>query len=231
MAEQQNQKKVIDATQLSIGVHQLGDDEVHGSKYYKDCEAVQTWAEWLKGTRTTYSFCWSLDVVAKKTVVRPREGFHPSDDLRTSDLNVGEIVTLDGRKCVSAKAPFKIMDYQAHASVTIATSELDTNTDFICVKGLHFWAHLDALKKDAGNRGLNYTSKTRDSNGITVEDTKHRLPNDWNVAHDQTTTRKYDKTCRLVEETERKGNQLVKSTKYYNHNNNSSRVWDFVCTL
>lgn len=184
----QNQKKVIRVANLPAGVHLLDDnEEVHGFKYYKDCEAVQTWYELLRGVKTTFSFCFSPKAIAKKTVVRPRCGGY-SDDLRTEKLNVGKIVTPCGRECKSAKAPFYTMEYRANET---KDSALDTRFDRVCEEGIHFWARLDALKFDAGIRAFYYSSTTRDRNGVAIETTDYELDRDWNLK--KTVTRKYNK--------------------------------------
>ncbi len=142
---------------LPIGVHFIN-EPVSGQKYFTKCR-VQGWTEWLRGTYQEYEKCSSKIIVEKGgTVVTPQikmynydanrdEGFEitcKSNDLRTDKMRIGEILTDDGKKCISANSYVNDMEYKPNTSYL---ARLDTNIDDECAQGLHFYPTDDIMEK------------------------------------------------------------------------------------
>lgn len=155
-AQLADKTKINNTSDLPVGVHDVVDGEITGFKYYTGCKVLQTWTELIKGEYREYDVCWSRIAVKKGgRVVRPRDGLRSSDDLRTNQFHVDDIVTPDGNKCISAVAPFRSMSYTPNK---IYTSLLNESLDNRCVIGLHFLPTMEALKKYCGYNG--YTVRT-----------------------------------------------------------------------
>lgn len=171
MAVSSEQKKVINAAELPIGVHEP-ENPVNAFKYFQHCEVQQTWWERFRGIRTEYSVCWA-NVAMKGSIVVP-EGLgnseSPSDDLRTNIMYVSDIVTPNGRPCVSAKSPYRGMPYKPNTEVV---SQLNTDITERCTEGLHCCPTMESLGKEIGFK--KYSVTTRDKHGKIIKITDHKL--------------------------------------------------------
>lgn len=162
MAQLADQTKIINATELPIGVHKVENGEINGYKYFEKCR-VRTWVDWLTGKQREYGICWArVSVKEGGEIVRPLvcgTTSLPSDDFRTDKLDVDDIVTPDGYKCSSAVSPFCNMEYNSNQTYK---SSLDTRLDRECVIGLHFFPTMEALKNYVGEKSYSITTYDHD---------------------------------------------------------------------
>lgn len=166
-------------TEIPPGYYKITKGKLIGYKYFYSCEPVQTFTQWLKTGfgryPQTYSGC-----IAKVTVdegsefVRPiRHRYNyddrgseyrvPSMDFRANKYHVGDIITPDGKKCVSAQSPFRNMMYHPNQTYT---SELATTTSYECEKGLHFYPTEEILK--SYTQGQQYCIDTKNKSGTVI---------------------------------------------------------------
>lgn len=114
MMKSENQENAENASKVPYGSHVTGRD-INGWKYFRNCR-VQTWSDWLTGRYREYDHCRAKVTVREGgTIVRPEwineydeQVF--SDNLRTNKLEIGDIETQDGHKCLSAKTGLILYD-------------------------------------------------------------------------------------------------------------------------
>ena len=140
-----DQKSEINCHDLPLGMTLCGDQPVRGFKYFVDCEVKQTFLERITAKHTVYSHCYAMVTVPTNgKVVRPIDtdfSYYDdqavkSHDIRSDKLIIGDIFTPGGKKCMSARSPFRRMVYHP---MTEYLSVLDLNYGNECREGLHFY--------------------------------------------------------------------------------------------
>jgi hypothetical protein len=150
--------KISSAHDLPVGLSEIRQGTVYGYKFFTDCTTEQTWADWLVGrSHGTYSLCFSkVAVNPGNQILRPSEfycdkydhtdcGNRPSDDMRTNEIVIGEIVTPCGKKCTSAMSPFRKFKFTPN---TTYRGELNKQIDEIRAPGFHFYPSTRELREN-----------------------------------------------------------------------------------
>jgi hypothetical protein len=155
-----NKTQIKYAFNLPIGLSEVEQGTIHGYKFFTDCRVEQTEAH----SPITYSLCFSkVAVNPGNQILRPSEfykydffdyGVRGSDDIRTNEIVIGEIVTPCGKKCTSAVSPFRKFAFTPN---TTYSCELDKDIDVISAPGFHFYPAHWMLRKNVGSE---YTSTT-----------------------------------------------------------------------
>lgn len=154
MAQLTDGTKINCSSELPHGINVIKDGEVSGYKYFEKCKIQQTWQDWISGTHRVSDLCWAKVSVKKGgTIVRPFASYEEdgtdiivaSNDLRSDKLHIDQLKTPCGKKCVSARSPFRYTDYSSHSDNSC--DNLDKSTSKICEPGLHFYPTLEILKR------------------------------------------------------------------------------------
>lgn len=105
-----------------------------------------------------------------------------SDDMRTNEIFIGDIVTPDGNKCLSAVAPFRNFPFTPN---TTYTAPLDKDIDSMCVPGFHFYPNPENLitnillagnnKNDSVIKNVSTTRKQLLNNVLNAQNCKEKF--------------------------------------------------------
>ena len=118
------------------------DKPMKGYKVFKHCAVQGTFLDTLFGADREYSTC-----IAEVTVTNGKDYIVPKNDkndIRTNGYHVGDIETMDGKKCIYAKSPILDMWYTPNVTYT---SELNYDLEKTCVQGLHFYPSKEIMLK------------------------------------------------------------------------------------